>query len=310
MLGGLPDAAPTGSIKVPTRASASGRAAPVPGKPSPISDTVILAPPPDREALLESRPLPFAGNRLAADTRGAGIETVLMRLQTSLDHVEAAETATLNSLEERYDGKARRMRGILADLGLDMSRLPPPSKAAPSAMGGPFVPAKPGTEIPAFERQLFRVNAARSQVDQLTRSLVAVPIRKPVEGELDTTSGFGMRLDPFLRSPAMHTGLDFRGETGDPVRVTAAGTVTHAGWGGGYGRMVEVDHGNGFSTRYGHLSAIDVEVGQTVRTGQVVGRIGTTGRSTGPHLHYETRVDGDAVDPQKFLRAGIRLGTQ
>jgi murein DD-endopeptidase MepM/ murein hydrolase activator NlpD len=176
-------------------------------------------------------------------------------------------------------------------------------------MGGPFVPAKPGTEIPPFERQLFRVKAARGQVEQLTRSLVAVPIRKPVEGELDTTSGFGMRLDPFLRSPAMHTGLDFRGETGDPVRVTAAGTVTHTGWSGGYGRMVEVDHGNGFSTRYGHLSAIDVEVGQTVRIGQVVGRIGTTGRSTGPHLHYETRVDGDAVDPQRFLRAGTRLGT-
>jgi murein DD-endopeptidase MepM/ murein hydrolase activator NlpD len=308
MLSGLPDAAPTGSIKTPTRASASSRPAPIPGKPSPINDTVILAPPPDREALLESRPLPFAGTRLASETRGAGIETALMRLQGSLDRVDAAETATLNALEERYDGKARRMRGILADLGLDMSRLAPLTKAAPSAMGGPFVPAKPGTEVPAFERQLFRVNAARGQVEQLTRSLVAVPIRKPVEGELDTTSGFGMRLDPFLRSPAMHTGLDFRGETGDAVRVTAGGTVIHAGWSGGYGRMVEVDHGNGFSTRYGHLSAIDVEVGQTLRIGQIVGRIGSTGRSTGPHLHYETRVDGDAVDPQKFLRAGVRLG--
>jgi murein DD-endopeptidase MepM/ murein hydrolase activator NlpD len=106
----------------------------------------------------------------------------------------------------------------------------------------------------------------------------------------------------------MHTGLDFRGDTGDAVRVTANGTVSQAGWNGGYGKMVEVDHGNGFSTRYAHLSAIDVTVGQTVRIGQVIGKLGSTGRSTGPHLHYETRVDGDPVDPQKFLRAGVRLG--
>ena len=117
-----------------------------------------------------------------------------------------------------------------------------------------------------------------------------------------------MRADPFIRAPAMHTGLDIRADTGEPARATAAGTVTMAGWNGGYGKMVEVDHGNGFATRYAHLSAIDVEVGQAVRIGQIVGKVGSTGRSTGPHLHYETRVDGDAVDPQRFLRAGVRLG--
>jgi murein DD-endopeptidase MepM/ murein hydrolase activator NlpD len=105
----------------------------------------------------------------------------------------------------------------------------------------------------------------------------------------------------------MHTGLDFRGDTGEAIRATAAGTVTHTGWSGGYGKMVEIDHGNGLSTRYGHLSSIDVDVGQNVRSGQVVGRMGSTGRSTGPHLHYETRIDGEAVDPQRFLRAGLRL---
>jgi murein DD-endopeptidase MepM/ murein hydrolase activator NlpD len=106
----------------------------------------------------------------------------------------------------------------------------------------------------------------------------------------------------------MHTGLDMRGTTGDPVRATADGTVTVAGWNGGYGNMVEISHGNGFATRYGHMSAIDVRVGQHVKIGQLVGRIGSTGRSTGPHLHYETRIDGEAVDPQRFLRAGVRLG--
>ena len=167
------------------------------------------------------------------------------------------------------------------------------------------LPADAGT----FERHVYRVGIARAQFDRLTRTLATVPVRKPVMGEIDVSSGFGVRIDPFIRAPAMHTGLDFRGETGDPVRATADGTVTVAGWNGGYGKMVEIDHGNGFSTRYGHLSDIDVKVGQRVRAGQIVGKVGSTGRSTGPHLHYETRVDGDAVDPRKFLRAGMRLGS-
>ena len=94
---------------------------------------------------------------------------------------------------------------------------------------------------------------------------------------------------------------------GDPVRATANGTVESAGPSGGYGNMIEIDHGNGFATRYGHLSEIDVKVGEIVKIGQVIGEVGSTGRSTGPHLHYETRIDGEAVDPQKFLRAGVRL---
>jgi len=91
------------------------------------------------------------------------------------------------------------------------------------------------------------------------------------------------------------------------VRATADGTVTAAGWSGGYGRVVDVDHGNGLSTRYGHLSSIAIRVGQSIKTGQIIGKVGSTGRSTGPHLHYETRLKGEAIDPQKFLRAGQRL---
>ena len=105
---------------------------------------------------------------------------------------------------------------------------------------------------------------ARS-VDRLNRTLAGVPVRKPIVGEIDLSSGFGVRMDPFLATPAMHTGLDFRGGIGDPVRATANGKVDSAGWNGGYGKMVEVDHGNGFSTRYGHLSEIDVKVGQPIR---------------------------------------------
>ena len=102
--------------------------------------------------------------------------------------------------------------------------------------------------------------------------------------------------------------LDFRAATGDPIRATANGRVTSAAYAGGYGKMIELDHGNGLATRYGHLSEINVKVGDVIKIGQVIGLAGSTGRSTGSHLHYETRIEGEAVDPQKFLRAGARLG--
>jgi murein DD-endopeptidase MepM/ murein hydrolase activator NlpD len=310
-LSSLPDFPATASVKssVRTPAPVTPSIAPQAGtpKPSPINDTVILVPPAEREARLESGTPLNSSTHLAAVTTAAGIEGVLSRLQASLDRYEASQTAKLNSLEESYDAKARKMRNVLAELGLDVSKIAP--GAPPRATGGPFVPVKGVAGASTFDRQFYRLKLARAQVERLTRTLTVVPIRKPMIGDLELTSGFGVRNDPFLRSPAMHTGLDFRADMGDPARATAAGTVTIAGWNSGYGKMVEVDHGNGLATRYAHLSAIDVAVGDKIRIGQVVGRVGTTGRSTGPHLHYETRIDGDPVDPQKFLRAGVRLGS-
>lgn len=268
-------------------------------KPSPISE------PSARPASRGDR-----GAWLAPQTRSArntaAIDASLRALRDSLDVVEARQTAAVNGLAETYDARARRMRGVLSDLGLDAARLPP--SPAP-AVGGPLVPVMPRGDASPFEQQLHRVNMARAQLERLNQALDAVPVRKPVAGEVEMTSGFGVRLDPFIRAPAMHTGVDFRANVGDDVRATAAGKVVSAGWSGGYGRMIEIDHGNGFSTRYGHLSSIKVEEGQTIRLGQVIGRVGTTGRSTGPHLHYETRVDGEPVDPQRFLRAALRLDT-
>ena len=195
---------------------------------------------------------------------------------------------------------------MLADLGMDGKKVQAGVQVA--SVGGPFVPLTLRKDAGGFERQLYRIHVARANVEKLTRTLGAVPVRKPIMGEIDLSSGFGVRSDPFLGRPAMHTGLDFRSSTGDPVRATATGVVESAGYNGGYGKMVEIDHGNGFSTRYGHMSEIEVKVGQQIKIGQIIGRVGSTGRSTGPHLHYETRIDGDAVDPQKFLRAGLRLG--
>ena len=282
-LGALADPATTGSInKTPPRDA--------PQKPSPIGDGASRL-----ERGLSAIASRFTGRPAAS---GGGLAGTLTRMQDALDRVETRQTTALANIEESYGAKARRLRGVLVELGLAAG------KPLPEAMGGPFVPAKGDS----FERQLLRINIARGHVDRLNRTLAAVPVRQPLPGELDQSSGFGVRVDPFFGRPAMHTGLDFRGEQGDPVRATAAGTVSQAGWNGGYGKLVEIDHGNGLATRYGHLSEILVREGQSIKVGQIVGRVGSTGRSTGPHLHYETRNDGDAVDPNKFLRAGAKLG--
>ena len=291
----------TGSIR-PTH---NALPAEKPIKASPINDTVIFTAPPDREARLESRELPTAMTRIASRSDNGGLDGILGRVSAALDKVEQRQTAVLTGMEERVDTKARRMRSVLSDLGVDPVKAP-----ARAGVGGPFVPAKPPRSgASAFDRQLYRINVARAEINQYSHALVSVPVRKPVAGEVDMSSPFGMRLDPFLGRPAIHTGIDLRGETGEPVHATAAGRVSIAGREGGYGNMVEINHGNGLATRYGHLSKILVKPGQTVHIGDVVGLIGSTGRSTGPHLHYETRINGEAVDPQKFLRAGVRLGS-
>ena len=255
-----------------------------------------------RQAALEQRTSGLAGDSSAA----GGLSGMLTRFSLSLDKIEQTQSATLTELEERIDARARRIRSVLADLGIDKSRGWPEGP-----VGGSSVPAKPPQSgDSAFERQLYRINLACTQIDRYAQTLVTVPVRKPVIGEVDMSSPFGIRRDPFLRRPAFHPGVDLRGDVGEPVRATATGHVTIAGREGGYGNMVEINHGNGLATRYGHLSLIAVKIGQFVRIGEVVGEIGSSGRSTGPHLHYETRVNGEAVDPQKFLRAGLRLGEE
>ena len=281
---------PTGSLRSSVRATQEPSAGA-----RPAGDLIAAPPTRDRRSFLEPDLLP--SNRKGGKEATIGVK--LSHIEASLDRVERSQAAALSQMQERYEGKARKLRGVFAALGLKPD--------APAASGGPFVPINLPGEGNGFERALTRANLARVQAEQLGRSLVWVPVRRPVIGEIDLSSTFGVRVDPFLHIPALHTGLDFRGDAGDPIHATAAGTVTAAGWSGGYGRMVEIDHGNGLSTRYGHLSQIDVSPGDKVRIGQVIGRMGSTGRSTGPHLHYETRIDGDAVDPQKFLDAGARL---
>ena len=165
------------------------------------------------------------------------------RLQASLDQVESRQIATLSAAEEAMDSKVRRMRGAISDLGLNMAQAR--SRHAACGDGRSVRAGETVASADPFERQLYRISVTRAQMDKLNRTMALVPYRKPVVGEVEFTSGFGVRSDPFLGRPAMHTGLDFRAATGDPIRATANGRVVSAAYAGGYGRMVEIDHGNG-----------------------------------------------------------------
>ena len=274
-------------------------------KPSPISDTILFGPPLDRSSELHSRPVYSTAVQLVDIDNSDPTERRILKLARNLDRIATRQTETLNRFEERYDDREGRIRTAFSDLGLGV---PTPSLTRQAlAIGGPLLPF--GKSADPFERQITRVSNTLEMIANLDEALKTVPVLRPVPLGAEVTSGFGVRLDPFVRSYAIHSGVDFRGEPGDPARATASGRVTTASYQGGYGVMVELDHGNGLTTRYGHLSAISVTEGQWVQAGETVGRIGTTGRSTGPHLHYEVRVAGEAIDPQRYLRAGVRLNT-
>ncbi|RTL82820.1 MAG: M23 family metallopeptidase [Hyphomicrobiales bacterium] len=331
----LVDGAVSGEAGV-TSIAASARAAerPVKSRPPALAATVEesqKAPPPAPAGAPEpkglelrlgddSKPVPLPSpasapreGALPVDTSLAGPEAPLPlrleRLALSLDRVEREQTKGLSAILRPAMTEAARLRDAFDMAGLPVSRFARASATArgATAVGGPFVAAPETGGDALFERQLAAARSAVSTLEGLRRALPMAPLRKPLSGPLQMTSTFGYRADPFLGRPALHSGVDLRDDYGAPVRATAAGVVAFAGPQGGYGNLVEIDHGGGVSTRYGHLSAIDVGPGQPVAPGAAIGRVGSTGRSTGPHLHYEVRMDGEAVDPARFLKAASAL---
>jgi len=238
----------------------------------------------------------------AADP-GLPMQARLESLTHSLDRIERDQLARVAGIVRPAVDRADHLKRAFEIAGLPVERYV--DKAKP--MGGPFIPVR---SADGFERELLAAQTAVAQLDGLRRALPTTPLRKPLMGALQMTSTFGYRSDPFLGRPALHSGVDLREEYGTPVRATAGGSISVAGPNGGYGNMVEVDHGNGYATRYAHLSAISVTPGQHVAAGETVGRVGSTGRSTGPHLHYEVRIGGEATDPARFLRAAAALGAE
>ena len=178
-----------------------------------------------------------------------------------------------------------------------------PSLAAEDGLGGPYeaVDGK-NSPIAKADPQYRALFLSWKRLDRFqSQDTVAVPSQRPLS-VVTLSSGFGVRSDPFRGGAAMHAGVDMTGSYGTPIYATADGYVGRAGWTGGYGNLVELEHGKGIETRYGHLSAILVHPGQQVRRGDLIARMGSTGRSTGNHLHYEVRIDGHAVNPVPFLQ--------
>ncbi|ARO56637.1 peptidase M23 [Methylorubrum zatmanii] len=274
------------------------------GAAAPIDDVPPPAPIPVAEpAARVQKPFPTPELRMGGEDRaeaaGRASSARLSRLEEALHRVAEAQSRAAAGIAQQAGRSAERFRDLIARTGLSPARFDPPA----GGVGGPLVPLGPD----AFEQALAEARRQIEEETHLRRVTAALPFRQPLPGELAFTSSFGARLDPFTRGYALHTGVDMRAETGAPVRATAAGRITAAEYAGGYGNMVEVDHGRGLVTRYAHLSGAAVSVGQRVEAGSVVGFAGSTGRSTGSHLHYETRIDGEPVDPQRFLRAGAQL---
>ena len=279
-------------------------------------DGRAASPPPVRPPANETfrlrlgEPAPVEGGSRRSEASPVDVGAELAALASGLDRADAQQVAALGNLRRPAATGAGRLRVALGLAGLSATQIAadaPRAAAGRAGAGGPFIPL-PGD----MAGSPFWTAAARAEDDiadfaRLRRLTAAVPMRQPLPGPLDVTSEFGPRLDPFLGRAALHTGIDLRGDTGAPVRATATGTVTIADRDGGYGNLVEIDHGNGFATRYAHLSTISVAPHQHVEAGQEIGHVGATGRATGPHLHYETRISGEPVDPARFLKAGRTL---
>jgi murein DD-endopeptidase MepM/ murein hydrolase activator NlpD len=190
----------------------------------------------------------------------------------------------------------------IAATGLNVDRLI--AGVPGDAQGGPLIAIKATGEASAeINARLAQLHARAERWRRLQAVLPRLPLASPLD-QYKLTSTFGGRRDPFTGGWSAHNGLDFQNAVGTPVHTTAPGKVVFAGWRGGYGWLVEIDHGHGIRTRYAHMQQLTVEEGQTVKLRQKIGTLGSSGRSSGPHLHYEVVVDGKPVDPQNFLTAG------
>lgn len=228
----------------------------------------------------------FATFQLAAAPEGDSAQ-----LRSQVREMQADVAALQKVAQDRYGYTADEMR----KLGVNPDRY--------EGQGGPFEAVEPlKTADPSF-KQMFM---SWKKLDQLEQGTIAIPSSMPVSGT-NFTSGFGVRSDPFQRRSALHPGVDLAGPLGTKIYATADGVVDRSQWVNGYGNLVELDHGHGIQTRYGHLSKALVQAGQHVKRGDLIALMGSTGRSTGSHLHYEVRIDGHAVNPVPFMQTNNYL---
>ncbi|WP_186389271.1 peptidoglycan DD-metalloendopeptidase family protein [Stappia sp. TSB10P1A] len=224
---------------------------------------------------------------------------IIEDVNAALDRMDSEAHAALDVIAVTAERDAATIADAADQLGLQLAG----AKHLPaSGQGGPFVPLA-DTD---FDSRIQRAETALLALSQVKDAARGIPLASPLPGA-ELSSSFGPRVDPFLGRMAMHTGLDFRAATGEVIRAPAPGKVIFAGRNGGYGKSVEIRHPSGVVTRFAHMSRISVNEGDTVATGARLGTVGSTGRSTGPHLHYEIRVNDRPLNPARFLRTGEKI---
>jgi len=255
------------------------------------------------EGMIDMLPQDVRGDETVSDSSNESDRLISMVEESipeasGLARIEARQLAFVEALTRYADRRSASAEDAIRKLGLDPNIV---LSSAQRAMGGPlqlFSSEADGSMDPRFER----LGLSMARMDALERGLDGIPQFMPADIE-SMSSGFGYRRDPFTGRSAMHSGLDFAAPYGAPIHAAAAGTVSFVGSKSGYGRVVEIRHGNGLMTRYAHMSRWQAKKGDKVAAGDVIGKIGSTGRSTGPHLHFEVRMNDRAVNPRQFLEA-------
>lgn len=242
-------------------------------------------------------------------SRSAPVMTASLEVagfRANIDQLRSEQSAFLDEAEQLAVERSEQARGVLQLTGVGIGRFEEQRE-----VGGPLVELTSvglddelDEESIRFSERVTQV-AARLEEASFYQSLMdTLPLGEPISVAHRETSGYGLRTDPFSRRPAFHAGMDMAAYWRAPIVAAGPGVVTYAGPRSGYGRLVEIDHGFGFKTRYGHLNSVEVQTGDEIQLGDLVGRMGSTGRSTGPHLHYEVWFRGKTYNPVNFLRAG------
>lgn len=249
-----------------------------------------------QHALVERNKARFEGSRM---------RNYVQQLETRLASLQETHELSVQRLTEQTVTQIDNLEHVISLTGIDPQKLTGRDEGNASGQGGPFIPAEALDAMPASDLKngLDTLDNHLARLSSLQSTMRYLPLSAPLNTYY-ITSGFGKRRDPINKRWAAHYGLDFGSAKKAPVYATAPGLVKAAGWNGRYGRYIEIDHGNGIKTRYGHLHKIFVKRGQKVAFRDKIGLLGESGRTTGPHLHYETVFNNRNINPMKFLKAG------
>lgn len=243
-------------------------------------------------------------DQIMADAREALEQADEMAFEIRL--MQDQNDQIFRQLEEAMAVSVKPLDKMFRSAGLNTDSIINQVRRGYSGQGGPLTPLSFSTKGEAPSPDAMRANRILNQMDRLNLYRIAAekaPFAIPVKNAYRFTSGFGYRRDPKTGGRRLHQGVDFAGPVGTPLYATADGVVTHSGWSSGYGRLVKIQHEFGIETRYAHMSKINVKSGQRVSRGDRIGDMGASGRVTGPHLHYEVRIGGKAVNPMTYIKA-------